>query len=75
MTTHDLNAILAAAQRVGELQGRLRLLADTVAAGPLREAATDAADLVDKADQRLTRAFVENATTPPPTRPRKRRAA
>lgn len=63
MTT-DLQRLLSAAQRVGELQGKLRILAETVAAGPLREAATEAADLIDRADERLTRAFVEHAPAP-----------
>ena len=53
---------------MGGLQGRLRLLADAVAAGPLRDAATDATDPIDRADQRLTRAFVENAAAPAPRR-------
>ena len=62
------------AQRTGELQGRLRLLADTLTAGGVRDAVTEAADIIDRADERLTRAFCDHA--PQPNAPRKvRRAA
>ena len=74
-STADLQALLGAAQQVGELQGRLRLLADTLTAGSgLRDAVTEAADIIDRADERLTRAFCEHA--PQPKAPRgKGRAA
>ena len=73
-STADLQALLGAAQRVGELQGRLRLLADTLTAGGVRDAVTEAADIIDRADERLTRAFCEHA--PQPEAPRgKGRAA
>jgi hypothetical protein len=72
-STADLQALLGAAQQVGELQGRLRLLADTLTAAGPRDAVTEAADIIDRADEGLTRAFCEHA--PQPNAPRKGRAA
>jgi hypothetical protein len=71
--TPDLLALQSAADRVGQLQGRLRLDADTVAPGPIRDALTEAADVLDRIDERLTQAFVELA--PAPGRRRRGKAA
>ena len=73
MNANPFLALLNAANRVGELQARIRLSSETLAAGPLRDAAEEAADLIDKADQRLSRAFAEHA--PRPGSPSRKRPA
>jgi hypothetical protein len=70
---HDLLTLQDAAERVGTLQGRLRLAADACAPGGIRDALATAADGLDVIDQRLTRAFIDHA--PEPERRRRSRAA
>jgi hypothetical protein len=70
MNPYDLLTIQDASQRVGDLQGRLRLAADTMTTLELRQAITDAADSLDGVDERLTRAYCEHAPQPPQRRKR-----
>lgn len=64
MTTRaELLPLLAIARKVGTLQGRLRLLIDVLPVD-VRDDATEVAELLDQADEALTKLFIDHAPQP-----------
>lgn len=64
MTRSDLTTIDKAARAIGEIQGRLRLLSESLPA-ELRPPIEAAADALDGADEQLTKLYCEQASQPP----------